>query len=330
MSAQTPALPITLTNGLITLDLEPPDPVRGFYRGTRFDWSGMISRLMFAGHRFYAPWFARIADVRDYAWENGDVVAGVPSAGTGPAEEFSTNGGGLGYDDAMPGGTFIKIGVGVLRRPDDGPYSMFTNYPVVDHGRWTVSSTPDSATFAHVLTDPMSGYGYDYRKTVRLQSGAATMVLSHHLRNTGTRTIASRVYNHNFLVLDGLPTGGDFTITLPFAIRAIDNPDSALARVCGRQVAYRADLLPGQTVSTVIEGFGGDVADNRFVVEHAAAGVGMRVDGDRPLVRLNLWSIRPTLAVEPFIEFSVAPGEPFDWSSVYTYYTLSASRTVLP
>jgi hypothetical protein len=37
----------TISNGQITAKIHLPDPRRGFYRSTRFDWSGMIASLEF-------------------------------------------------------------------------------------------------------------------------------------------------------------------------------------------------------------------------------------------------------------------------------------------
>ena len=35
----------TITNGIVTVKLYLPDPQHGSYRGTRFDWSGIIQSL---------------------------------------------------------------------------------------------------------------------------------------------------------------------------------------------------------------------------------------------------------------------------------------------
>ena len=45
------------------------------------------------------------------------------------------------------------------------------------------------------------------------------MIIEHHLTNLGKRSIATSVYDDNFLVLDNQTIGPDFTITLPFEIR---------------------------------------------------------------------------------------------------------------
>jgi hypothetical protein len=46
-----------IANNVIKMRLYLPDPERGFYRGTRFDWSGVIGSLVYRGHNYYGPWF---------------------------------------------------------------------------------------------------------------------------------------------------------------------------------------------------------------------------------------------------------------------------------
>src|ERR1700688_1858260 len=105
-----------LSNGVLKAQFYLPDSQKGFYRGTRFDWSGVIGSLEFAGHNYYGPWFTKTdRSVHDYIYDGPDIVAGPASAITGPAEEFVSNEKALGFDEAAPGGTFLKIGVGVLR-----------------------------------------------------------------------------------------------------------------------------------------------------------------------------------------------------------------------
>src|SRR5579871_1412213 len=102
-----------LSNGEIRLKVYLPDAKAGFYRGTRFDWSGMIGSLVYKGHEFYGPWFQRVDPVvRDFSSEGAEIVASPCTAAVGPAEEFVTDATQpLGYQEAKPGGTFVKIGV---------------------------------------------------------------------------------------------------------------------------------------------------------------------------------------------------------------------------
>jgi hypothetical protein len=222
---------VQIGNGIIQATIYPPDPISGFYRGTRFDWSGIIGSLKYAGHNYYAPWFTKTDPaVNDYIYEGADIVAGPCSAVTGPAEEFLTNNEALGFSEASPGGTFLKIGVGVLRKPDNAKYSIFRLYDVVDHGEWSVQAKPESVEFTQRVTDPSSGYGYLYQKAVRLVPGKPQMVIEHHLMNIGKRPFETSVYDHNFLVLDNQGIGPDFTITLPFEI----HPAKPVMRHSGR------------------------------------------------------------------------------------------------
>jgi len=46
-----------ITNGLIKAHLCLPDPTNGYYRGSRFDWSGVIASLEYKGHSYFGQWF---------------------------------------------------------------------------------------------------------------------------------------------------------------------------------------------------------------------------------------------------------------------------------
>jgi hypothetical protein len=50
----------------------------------------------------------------------------------------------------------------------------------------------------------------------------------------------------------------------------------------------------------------------------------MTIQGDHPLYKMALWSIRSVLAVEPYVELSIEPGETHSAGNIdYEYYTLS-------
>ncbi|PYU97290.1 MAG: hypothetical protein DMG10_31130, partial [Acidobacteria bacterium] len=66
----------------------------------------------------------------------------------------------------------------MLRRDQDA-YDYVKQYEIVDSGKWTVERHRDSVRFTQELTDPSSGYGYIYQKTMRLIKGKPEMVLEH-------------------------------------------------------------------------------------------------------------------------------------------------------
>lgn len=311
-----------ISNGQIRAKLYLPDPATGYYRGTRFDWSGVIGSLEYQGHNYYGPWFDRIdPHVLDFIYQGSEIVAGPCSAITGPAEEFQTNGSALGWDEAKAGETFVKIGVGVLRK-DDAPYYFAKRYELVDAGKWTVKPARRSVEFLHQLSAPALGYGYVYRKTVKLTRGKAELVLEHRLQNTGRRPIQSRVYNHNFLVLDRQPPGPDFSLTVPFPIQTSRPPNPSLAEIRGNQIVYRKALAGQEVVQTPVEGFSQAIKDHQIRIENRAVRAGVQIRGDRPLAHNALWSIRTVLAMEPFIAMDIPPGGEFSWDVTYEYFTL--------
>ena len=310
-----------IKNQQIRAKLYLPDAKDGFYRGTRFDWSGVIYSLEYQGHDFYGPWFTQFdPSVRDFIYKDADIIAGSASAITGPVDEFQKP---LGYDTAKAGETFVKIGVGVLRKAEAANYAAYTKYEIVDPGKWTVRKGVDFVEFTQDLNDRATGYGYIYRKTVRLTSGKPEMTIEHNLKNTGRQPIRTNVYDHNFLVLDKAATSQDFVISLPFEIKTTRPPAAEMAAIRGKQIAYTKRLENQERVFFPIEGFSGDSKDYDIRIENRKLGVGMRVTGDRPLASETLWSIRSVLSVEPFIDVTAEPGKDFSWKYTYTYFTVA-------
>ncbi len=310
---------VDITNGPIRAKIYLPEAQKGFYRGTRFDWSGVIYSLQANGHDYYGPWFNKTdAAVHDFVYRDSDIVAGPCSAITGPVDEF----GPVGYDAAKTGGTFIKIGIGALRRDGDGKYDNYHVYEIANGGKWTVQKHRDKLELTQQLNDAESGYGYVYRKEVRLTSGKTEMVLVHSLKNVGKRAIQTSVYNHNFLVLDGQAPGPGVTISVPFEIQTSRPPRKELAAVSGRKISYLKTLEGHDVATTPLEGFGGSPEDSQIRIENSALGAGIISQCDRPLLRESLWSIRTVVAMEPFTSISIEPGAEFNWTTVYKYYAV--------
>ena len=308
-----------ISGGGIRVTINLPDAKDGYYRSSRFDWAGQIFSLEYAGHSYYGPWYTqRREGVDDWAYEGNEILVGGPSSATGPTEEFSV----LGYDDAPPGGAFVKIGVGTLKRPDATAYNHTNVYEVIDTGKWNIRSSPSSVEFTQILNGP-DGYAYVYRKTIRLATDKPQMTIEHSLKNTGAKPIAGTVYNHNFLTLDHKPIGLGYTITVPYDIKVTRtlNPDAV--DVQGNKIIYKK-TLEGQDRGGVQ--FTGnsttDPKDNAFSIESPALGAGMRVQGDHPLLRINLWAIRSVAGVEPFIELKIDPDKELHWAYTYDYYTI--------
>ena len=299
-----------ITNGTVKAKLYLPDPREGYYRATRFDWSGQISSLEYQGHNFFGQWFDR------YDPKLHDSILG-------PVEEFLTNGIGLGYNDVKVGESFVKIGVGAVKKPEERAFQQFKTYEITDPGTWTNQLFADRAEFTQVLKDT-AGYAYIYKKTVRLTAGKPQLVLEHSLKNTGTKVIESSVYEHTVYMLDSKPTGPDYTVKFPFDVKATADL-RGMAETRGKEFTYLKELPKGPSVYTALEGFGATAKDYDIRVENAAAKIGVRQSSDRPLSKLVFWSIRSTVCPEAYIDMRIEPGKEFTWRITYDFYTLPES-----
>jgi len=297
-----------ISNGILKADLLLPDAQNGYYRGTRFDWSGAISSLQFEGHEYFGKWFDR------YDPKIHDAIMG-------PVEEFLSSGMGLGYEEAKPGQSFVKIGVGAVRKPDEPAFRQFDTYEITDAGRWTVEKGPDFVEFQHQLPETL-GYAYLYKKTVRLAPGKPELWLEHSLRNTGTKTITTSVYEHNFYMLDHQPAGPDYRVLFPFAVRPLADLHGAAA-AHGKEFTYLQELQEGQSVYTAMEGFEADTRDYDIRVENRKAGIGVRQTSDQPISKLIFWSIRTTVCPEAYIDLRIETGQEAKWRIKYEFYTLA-------
>ena len=280
-----------------------PDAQSGYYRGTRFDWSGVVSSLEWNGHNYFGQWFER------YDPTLHDAI-------TGPVEEFLTNDSALGYDEARPGERFVRIGVGALRKPDENAYRRFGTYEVIDPGTWAVHKGADWIEFVHEV-DETAGFAYVYRKRVRLVKDS--LVLEHRLKNTGRKAITTSVYNHDFFMLDNQPTGPNVVVRFPFAPRATSDL-KGLAEIRGRDFFYLKEFGRRQTLQTEIEGFGATAKDFDFRVENRKTGAGVRQTGDRPISKIVFWSAGITVCPEAYIDLRVEPGKESSWRIAYEFY----------
>ena len=312
----------TIANGKVKATLYLPDANNGYYRGTRFDWSGLLSSLEFAGHNYYGKWFDRVdPKIYDFSFVGAEIVTNPCNSVMGVPEEFVSNGIALGWNEAKVGGTFIKIGVGVLRKPEDRPYSGFRLYEIVDAGKWTVHRTSTSVEFIQELSDPTSGYAYIYRKRVSLTPGKSQMVLEHSLKNTGKRSIQTSVYDHNFMDMDSQPPSPDLSIELGFQAEPVLPLNTDLVEFHGNQIAITRALTDKDAIMVHFRGFSTDPKDYDFRIENRKLGFGVRATADRPLASAAMWVIRTVVSLEPFIDMTIEPGSEFTWKITYDYST---------
>ena len=279
-----------------------PDPEQGYYRGTRFDWSGAIYSLTFAGHEYFGEW-----QQSDDPYLHDRI--------TGPVESYGAN------TDVGPGRTFVRIGVGLCEKPAQSRPDQAHPFRVVNHGQWKHRQGANWIEMIHAFKDANTQQGYHYVKRLTLVPGKSELVIDHVLTNTGKQTITTDVYNHNFFVIDGQPTGPDFVVRFPFEPIAEANL-KGFAEVSGKELIYRREIPAGEHIITLFTGFGSEPEDHSFAVENRKTKAGVSMSTDRAMSKLQYWSPRTTLCPEPFIDLNIKPNHSDRWSIRYTFYSL--------
>jgi hypothetical protein len=298
---------VVLTNGLVRMAVFLPDAERGYYRGLRFDWSGIVGQAEYGGHTFYGPWRAPHDPL------NHDDVSG-------PAEEFGPTMP-LGYAEAKPGGAFVKIGVGEIEKIDEPAYRFWYRYRLLRPGAWEVRHGKEWIEFRQDFAAG-SGWGYHYEKRIALAAGSPAFSITHQLRNNGSRALVTDQYCHNFTRIDGTPAGPEYRLALPFALVAKEQTElHDLAELRGQEVVLRREFKEGESIMAFLGGFRDRAADYGATIEHRQSGAALEFHADQPPARYNLWATRTALCPEPYLELNLKPGQERRWQTSYQFAT---------
>ena len=292
---------LIISNDQVEMKLYLPDAEKGLYRATRFDWSGVIGSVKYKEHEYFGYW----KDTHDPLFHED-----LP----GPVEGYLKPG--LGYEEAKPGGKYIRIGVGVIEKPDEEEYSFRNFYKILDHGKWTVEHGNDWISFRHELSSDI-GYSYLYEKHIKLKSNG--FILQHKLKNMGEKVIETDQFNHNFFMIDGEPSGTAFSVSFPYPVSTEDDP-KGFVKIQDNEIRFIRDLQEDDSFFLLLHGYGEEVADHQITVQNHESGAGVTYSIDKPLHRLAFWACRTTLCPENFIWLNVEPGGQEEWTSEYTLF----------
>jgi hypothetical protein len=295
---------VEIQNNEVKMKLYLPDIQNGYYRGTRFDWSGIISSFTFQGHEFFGEW----SKTRN-PLNSSDI--------TGPVNGYLLPG--LGYETANAGDEFIRIGIGALMKENEDNYQPFKTYNFIDNGEWSTKSGNDWIEFIHKLNS-ISGWGYIYKKRIELTSDMPGFKMSYYLENTGDKLIETDQFNHNFFVIDNTAPGTDFYIEFPFRCSTENNRqllNSPVVTVENNRLVFQK-AVTDRDVWIKLGGFGHNISDNRFVIKNTKAGAEITVSGNIPLYDLIFWANKKALSPETFIYLKIPPGQVMKWEFLYT------------
>jgi hypothetical protein len=307
-----------LKNGEVELTVYLPDAKTGYYRNTRFDWSSMVASLKYKD----VVWFGNWKDDVHTSTEVADDASG-------PAAEFGSVYTGAppppGYEEAAPGESFMKIGVGELRKPLKPEYHQYnpenkfrysSNFPYKTERffAWEISSGADWIEYAQTSPE-LKGYRYRLVRKISVTAKPAGFVMTCSLENMGEKPITQAYYEHNFLILAGRRVDESWRVEYPFALEISPAKDS-LWKPEGRQLLALRKLLLDDSFALELTGFGAKAADNRVRV-WCGAEAGIEISGDQPLAGSILFGGRTVVCPESYIIISAQPGEIFRWRTEY-------------
>jgi hypothetical protein len=295
---------LVLNNDSMFLTIYKPDAVKGYCRGPRFDWSGIIGRVEYKGHAWYA----------DYAVPHDPLQE---PCGTAGEYGIETPVGYNGTDD------FVKIGVGRLKGTG-GTYDFRTLYTIVDPGVWNIVRGKNWLEFTHLLA-AVNGYDYDYVKRITLPDGEAVYTIDYYLKNTGTKAIATDHYTHNFTMIDDKTVAGNYRVTFGFPPTLQSQTASGPGwgggtTISGKVITIKGTLSGGDFLWATFGGLSNNVSDNSAVVEETGGKAALKIQGDWAPYKYNFWASPRSVCPEPYLTVNLSPGSVLKWRDTYTPY----------
>jgi hypothetical protein len=299
-----------ISNGIIETLVFLPDTEKGFYRSSRFDWSGMIGQLKYKNHTFFMKRKSQLPH-DPLNCGHGISLSEEFCIGTSSVKEPPR------FSISKPGETFMKIGDGNLVKPDDGkPYQFFTNYKIADCGNWKTKTGKNRIEFTHELKDDF-GFSYIYKKKIELVKGKPELIISHVLKNTGKETIIADQYCHNFFIMDFENICPDYQMQLFFPAKF--NADlSNTAYIKDNRIYLTKEIKGG--IFSVMEGMSNNPADGHCIITNTKTKTGVDISGDFPLSGFNFYADDNSICPEFFIGINLEPGKTKTWKRTYKFF----------
>ncbi len=264
------------------------------YKRTRFDWTAFVTDVILDGRHVFC------------SVESPNPMEG--AGGIGICNEFGIHEP-VGYEEAGVGGSFPKLGIGILTKDADAPYFFMKDYPLQPFP-CAVNELPDGLSFEVAAVD-CRGYAARLLKTLTISGN--TLRIGYLLENTGAKRLQTTEYCHNFLQIDGRTIGRayDLTFSHPLTFKRNDGSiwadDGHLTWPDGIPGFY---ALCGEVPSE------GPIS---WELWNTDSGAGLRETLDVPVCRIACWGMPHVVSPEMFKAINLAPGQSDVWSRTYAF-----------
>lgn len=302
------------------VEVATPDVDGAYYQGQRFDHTGMIQRVTYKGHVY----FDRYQPIPHNPKLHDDIG--------GLAEEFGIQNP-PGYAEANPGDPFLKIGVGLLKKPGNDIYMFWTPYEVLspassrllshpeDHLRTPPGNRPNSQPqmkFDLMFTQMLGrdkAWSYIYNKGITVDASQGKIIITRNLSNLGKKPIKVEHYSHNFMFFDDKEIDSSYKLEMPQPI-IVENKDFLASATVDGNVIRPSKHLDGMagTLFTLAD----PKAPFTFKVSNDN-GASVTITQSIAPPKFQLWMTTRAFCPEPFTLIDLAPGKSIEWSTTYQF-----------
>lgn len=268
------------------------------YRAARFDWTTQVRQVVLDGR---------------WAFLSEEAPEGDPARqGVGLAGEFGITTP-LGWDQTPVGSWAPKIGVGWLKKPDEGPYRFHRDYEIRPAQFASQRLSPEAIELKAQVV-PTGGWGWALSR--RWSAEGAVLTLETTLTNAGDHTLQTGEYIHNFLAAEpGVP---GWNLTLPQDVPTPErltewvNPEGLMVAE-GRRVRWNSrpekDFFFADPTQPAVRGWTLEGPGGRRMAET----VGFDPQG------FHLWGRAHVVSPELHYAVSVSPGCSLTWTRRWSF-----------
>lgn len=291
-----------LKNTDLTLKLEKAGEK---YRGSRFDWNGLVSAAEFRG-------ISLLGEEKPFLQRKAS------SFGRGLHNEFGIKKC-IGYDDCAVGEWFPKIGTGWLKK-DDKPYFFFTPYEM-ESLSFTCDLTGNTGALFTCDSGERNGYAYRYTKEVVLEG--SSFRIAYNLENCGSKPLETEEYSHNFLCIGGIRIEPSYSLSFPWKLEPACfaenvDPDGILA-VEGGCIGVTGKTGKQFYLGGISEGISEkDGLAAEWTLENKKAHLKISEKGSFVPSGVHVWGWKSVISPELFFSFKIEAGNSLSWERVYT------------
>ncbi len=288
-------MPHILKNNNVEIHIDLPNEG---YQLSRFDWTGKITAVKFNKKL--------VSSV-----ERTDVTNNI-DFGKGFYNEFGiTNP--VGFEETEIGGWFHKIGVGLLKK-SDGEYGFHKKYEI-EPASFATDIKKGSVQLT-CTSEVMNGYGYQLIKIIKLLNDG--FVINYKLENTGTKTIETDEYSHNFLSFDRDLIGKNYKLNFPFILNSLKFEEKVnkeeKVMILGREISFTGTPKEPFFFSNIT---GSEQMKTGWELINHEKKLAIQEIVDFKTNKVNLWGWTHVISPEIFFKINLKPDQTTKWSRTY-------------